>query len=58
MLALLLQITVIYYFNVVHKGGPTWRDGSAVHYALHQDRLVTWLGWKLRPHLTLPCSRR
>ncbi len=51
-LALLLQVSVIYYFNVVHKSGLTWREGSAVHYALHQDRLVTWLGWKLRPHLT------
>jgi predicted DCC family thiol-disulfide oxidoreductase YuxK len=51
-LALLLQISVIYYFNVVHKGGTTWREGTAVHYALHQDRLVTWLGWQIRPHLT------
>jgi hypothetical protein len=51
-LAILLQISVIYYFNVVHKSGVTWREGSAVHYALHQDRLVTWLGWKLRLHLT------
>jgi hypothetical protein len=56
-LALLLQVTVIYYFNVVHKSGITWRDGSAVHYALHQDRLVTWLGWKLRGHLTPTLSQ-
>ena len=54
---LLLQISVIYYFNVVHKGGLNWRDGTAVHYALHQDRLVSWLGWKLRPHLTLTLSQ-
>jgi hypothetical protein len=56
-LGLLLQISVIYYFNVVHKGGFTWREGTAVHYALHQDRLVSWVGWKLRPHLTLPLSQ-
>ena len=56
-LGLLLQVSVIYYFNVVHKGGHTWRDGTAVHYALHQDRLVSWLGWKIRPHLTLPLSQ-
>ena len=56
-LGLLLQISVIYYFNVVHKGGHTWREGTAVHYALHQDRLVSWLGWKIRPHLTLPLSQ-
>jgi predicted DCC family thiol-disulfide oxidoreductase YuxK len=56
-LALLLQICVIYYFNAVHKSGSTWREGSAVHYALHQDRLVTWLGWQLRAHLTPALSQ-
>ena len=56
-LALLLQVSVIYYFNVVHKSGVTWRDGSAVHYALHQDRLVTWLGWRLREQLTPALSQ-
>ncbi len=55
--ALLLQVSLIYYFNVVHKGGETWSEGSAVHYALHQDRLVTWLGWKIRPHLTPTLSQ-
>jgi hypothetical protein len=34
----------------VHKQGPTWRNGSAVYYTLHLDRLATffavWLrGW-------------
>ena len=24
----------------LHKGGPTWRSGTAVHYVLHQDRMV------------------
>src|SRR5262249_54573771 len=47
--AILLQLVVIYLFNALHKDGDTWRDGSAVHYVLHQDRIVTWLGWKLRP---------
>lgn len=55
-LALLLQVSVIYYFNVVHKGGQTWADGTAVHYALQTDRFITWLGWKLRPHLSPPIS--
>ncbi len=27
-LGLLLQIAVIYWFNFVHKSGPTWRDGT------------------------------
>ncbi|HKU41729.1 MAG TPA: HTTM domain-containing protein [Polyangiales bacterium] len=49
---ILLQIALLYTFNVLHKTGETWRDGSAVHYVLHQDRIVSWLGWKLRPHIT------
>jgi predicted DCC family thiol-disulfide oxidoreductase YuxK len=48
--ALLLQFTVIYYFNVVHKTGVGWLDGSAVHYVLHQDRLVKPFGIWLREH--------
>jgi hypothetical protein len=42
---------------VLHKTGDTWRDGTAVHYVLHQDRIVSWLGWKLRPFMTLGASR-
>jgi hypothetical protein len=55
--AILLQIALLYTFNVLHKTGETWRDGTAVHYVLHQDRIVTWLGWKLRPFMTLGSSR-
>jgi hypothetical protein len=40
-LALLCQLAFIYFFNAVHKGGTSWRDGSAVHYAIHLDRLAT-----------------
>lgn len=50
-LGLLLQFATIYYFNAASKGGTAWRDGSAVHYALHQDKLVTWAGVWLREHL-------
>jgi len=28
-----------YFFNAVHKGGMTWRTGSAVHYVIYQDRM-------------------
>lgn len=51
MLALLLQFAAIYFFNAASKDGAAWRDGSAVHYALHQDKLVTWLGVWMREHL-------
>ncbi len=44
--ALLLEWAVIYFFNAVHKNGPVWLDGTAVHYFLQQDRMITPLaGW-------------
>jgi hypothetical protein len=46
--ALILQWVVIYYFNVVHKSGKPWRDGSAVYYFFQQDRMVTAFGAWLR----------
>jgi hypothetical protein len=46
--ALIAQWVVIYYFNVVHKSGREWRDGSAVYYFFQQDRMVTALGGWLR----------
>jgi predicted DCC family thiol-disulfide oxidoreductase YuxK len=49
-LGLLLQIAVIYWLNYSYKTGQTWRDGSAVHYVLWQERIVTWLGVQLRAH--------
>src|SRR6185437_4996931 len=39
---ILFQLAVSYFFNAVQKGGPTWRTGSAVHYVLYQNRMVTW----------------
>ena len=51
MLALLAQLAVIYYFNFIHKTGPTWRDGSAVHYVLWQERIITVLGVWVRTHM-------
>ena len=52
-LALILQFSAIYLFNASSKTGPAWRDGSAVFYALHQDKLVTWLGVWMREHLSV-----
>jgi predicted DCC family thiol-disulfide oxidoreductase YuxK len=49
-LGLLLQIGAIYWLNYVHKSGSTWRDGTAVHYVLWQERIVTWLGVQIRMH--------
>jgi hypothetical protein len=56
-LALTCQLAFIYFFNAVHKNGETWREGSAVHYVLHMDRLVTPLGVWMRGHMTPGLSR-
>jgi hypothetical protein len=56
-LALTCQLAFIYFFNAVHKSGATWREGTAVHYVLHMDRLATPLALWLRPHMTLGLSR-
>ncbi|HEX2876116.1 MAG TPA: hypothetical protein VHP33_32920 [Polyangiaceae bacterium] len=52
-LGLLLQFATIYYFNAAAKNGAAWRSGDAVHYALHQDKLVTWFGVWMREHLPM-----
>jgi predicted DCC family thiol-disulfide oxidoreductase YuxK len=49
---LLLQWSVIYFFNAVHKSGPGWRrDHTAIYYFLYQDRIVTALGVWVREHV-------
>jgi hypothetical protein len=54
---LLLQFAAIYLFNASSKNGQAWQDGSAVHYALHQDKLVTSLGVWMREHLSVSTLR-
>jgi len=56
-LAVLLQFSFIYAFNALHKDGLTWREGSVVHYVLHQDRIVTGLGLWVRGWVTPSLSR-
>lgn len=46
----LINWAAIYFFNTLHKTGPTWHDGSAVHYVLWQNRLNTALAGWLRFH--------
>jgi predicted DCC family thiol-disulfide oxidoreductase YuxK len=55
--ALVLQLATSYFFNAIQKGGPTWRHGSAVHYVIYQNRMVTWFAVWMRGHLTLGLSR-
>jgi hypothetical protein len=55
--AILLELAVIYYFNAVNKHGWTWRRGTAIHFVLYQERMVTWFGVWAREHMTLQLSR-
>lgn len=55
--ALLLQWSLIYFFNVVHKSGHGWRDGSALHWFLYQDRIVTWFGIFVRENVPFSVLR-
>jgi len=52
-LALLLQWSVIYFFNFVHKNGVGWRNGTAIYWFVHQNRIVTWFGVWARTHLSM-----
>lgn len=47
---LVVDFALIYYFNTVHKSGATWRDGSAVHWVLWQNRVATGFSAWLRMH--------
>jgi hypothetical protein len=53
-LAVRTQLCVIYLLNALNKTGQTWKEGSAVHYLLHQARIVTPLGIWLREHAPTP----
>ena len=50
-IVLLIQLSAIYYFNVLHKTGPAWRNGTAVHYVLYVDRMATPIVSLLRDHI-------
>jgi predicted DCC family thiol-disulfide oxidoreductase YuxK len=52
-LGLLLQWSVIYFFNCVHKTGVGWRDHSAIYWFLYQDRIVTGVGVWAREHVPM-----
>ena len=57
MLAVIAQLAIIYFFNAAHKTGSSWRNGSAVHYAIHLDRLATWFAVWLRHHMSPTFAR-
>lgn len=56
-LALMLQWSAIYFFNYIHKSGHGWRDGSAIYWFWHQDRIVTWVSVWARTHVPMGVVR-
>jgi predicted DCC family thiol-disulfide oxidoreductase YuxK len=50
-LLFLVQWSAIYFFNTVHKDGEGWRDGTALHWFFHQDRIATVFSIWAREHL-------
>src|SRR5262249_42043505 len=52
-----LQLAAIYAIAGLLKNGPTWRDGTAIHYMLWRADVVTPLGVALREHLPLWLSK-
>ena len=44
------NFAAIYFFNTIHKSGPSWMDGTAVHYVLWQNRMATGLAALVRMH--------
>lgn len=56
-LLLLVQLAVIYFFNTVHKNGVGWREGTAIHYFLEQDRIVTRVGIWIRENVPFSVTK-
>jgi predicted DCC family thiol-disulfide oxidoreductase YuxK len=51
-LGMLLQLAVMHFFTGLHQGGPSWRDGTALYYALHQATGVTDWGASVVGHVS------
>jgi len=40
-LAVIANLALVYFFNVLNKTGNIWRSGDTIHYVLHINRMVT-----------------
>lgn len=56
-LLVLVNLSLVYFLNVVNKSGSMWRKGETVHYVMHIDRMVTGLAVFMREHLPMPFVR-
>jgi hypothetical protein len=44
------NFAAIYFFNALHKVGPSWLEGSTIHWVLWQNRMATTLAAFIRMH--------
>ena len=56
-LLVVLNLAIVYFFNVVNKSGTIWKQGLTVHYVLHLNRMVTGLAVFFRDILPLWATR-
>jgi hypothetical protein len=52
-----LNLAVVYFFNVVNKSGWIWRKGETVHYVLYINRMVTGIAVFFRKLIPMPVTR-
>lgn len=46
-----INFGLVYFFNVVNKGGAIWRNGQTVFYVLYLNRMVTGIAVFFREHV-------
>ncbi len=56
-LLVVLNLGIVYFFNVVNKSGHVWRAGDTVHYVLWLNRMVTGVAVFFRNLLPYQATR-
>jgi hypothetical protein len=52
-----LNLAIVYFFNVINKSGELWRKGETVHYVLFLNRMVTGVAVLFRTILPMWATR-
>ena len=55
--AILIQLSLIYFFTALNKSGYDWENGSAVYKMFQLDTFLTPIGYFLREYITFPVSK-
>ena len=57
-LAMLFQISAIYFFTALDKHGPDWSETYQAFFRMHQlDIFITPMGYYIRDYITYPISK-